>query len=254
MNHVQPVIIIIGAVGFLWFFLPFAAKGILNIGNLTGMLVFLLLMLYGIFQKRAHLLFRQLWSGRGTRIALFAAMLFAAAVVLLVAIETFWMVRAALNKPPANTPAVVLGCSVKGTRPSRILEERLIAAAEYLKENPEAVCILSGGQGEGEDISEAECMYRYLTEQGIESSRLYLEDTSTTTAENLENSKVLLEELGLGDEIAIVTSEFHSYRASVMAEKLGYKSYSVSASTHFLYLPTYYVRELYGIIYYMVGK
>ena len=75
-----------------------------------------------------------------------------------------------------------------------MLSERLCAAYEYLNRNPKAMCVLSGGQGDGEEISEAECMYRYLTGRGIDGARLLLEDQSTTTAENLQYSMELLQQ------------------------------------------------------------
>ncbi len=229
-------------------------EGIVNIGNLTGMAVAILLVIYSLFMKNIHHLIGILWERQGGKVFLTAVCIVAAAVILVAVAETFLMVRAAGNQPPENTTAVVLGCSVKGTRPSRILEERLEAAYDYLEENPKAVCILSGGQGDGEDISEAECMYRYLTDRGIEADRLLMEDASANTEENLLYSMELLEKYGLGNAITIITSEFHEYRACAMAEKLGLTGYSTPSHTFFLYLPTYYVRELYGILYYMIGK
>ena len=95
-------------------------------------------------------------------------------------------------------------------------------------------------------------MYRYLTEKGIEPERLLREDASTNTKENLLFSKKLLEESGFSGDITIVTSEFHAYRAAKTAERLGINSYSTPSHTFFLYLPTYYVRELYGILYYII--
>ncbi len=149
---------------------------------------------------------------------------------------------------------MVLGCSVKGERPSRVLSERLCAAYEYLNRNPKAVCVLSGGQGDGEEISEAECMYRYLTGRGIDGARLLLEDRSTTTAENLQYSMELLQQHGIDGPVTIITSEFHEYRANQTAKRLGITSYSTPSRTFFLYLPTFYVRELYGILYYKISK
>ncbi len=73
---------------------------------------------------------------------------------------------------------IVLGAHVAGTRLSKALLERTRRALRYLEENPETRAVLSGGQGQGEQISEAEAMYRYLTEHGIDGSRLILEDTS----------------------------------------------------------------------------
>ncbi len=250
MEKGQMVIVGIGTVLFIWFFCPLLAKGLINIGGITGMTVSLLVILYGIFCVRINHRLAMLWETGGGRTALLLLLGAVAAAVLVALTETVLMVRAAYHSPPENTTAVVLGCSVKGTRPSAILEERLEAAYDYLSKNPEALCILSGGQGQGEDISEAECMYRYLTERGIDKKRLILETASTTTEENLRFSRELLNERGLGRTVTIITSEFHSYRAEKTAERLGLTAYSTPASTCLLYLPTYYVRELYGILYY----
>ncbi|NCB91211.1 MAG: YdcF family protein [Clostridia bacterium] len=115
---------------------------------------------------------------------------------------------------------IVLGCQVKGERPSRSLKERLDKAEEYLVENPETKAILSGGQGPGEDISEAECMYQYLVDAGISSERLLMESQSTTTVENLKNSQLLLNEEQ--STVGIVTNNFHVYRSIRLAKKFGY--------------------------------
>lgn len=251
MNQIYVMLMAAGGIFFLWFVGPMFG-GICNIGNLTGALLSALLFLYGIFHERVHLFVRGAWQHRGGKAGLIIVALLAVCVLVTAVIETAGMVLAAANRPPENTTAVVLGCSVKGSRPSTILKERMDAAYAYLTENPDAVCVLSGGQGKGEDISEAECMYRYLTEKGIPGERLLLEDASTTTEENLLFSMELLEEQGISGEITIITSEFHEYRANKTAERLGITSYSTPSHTFFLYLPTYYVRELYGILYYMI--
>lgn len=251
MTYGYLAVFLAGILFFLWFAGPVAA-GIFNIGNVTGMVLSLLLTGYGWFHGRVHTFVRDLWQGRGGKILLAAVAVAAAAVFVTAAAETVGMIRSAANRPPDNTTAVVLGCSVKGERPSTILWERIRAAYRYLSENPEAVCVLSGGQGKGEAISEAECMYRYLTDMGIDGERLLIEDASTTTEENLRFSMELLKERGIEGEITIVTSEFHEYRANAMAKRLGIVSYSTPSHTFLLYLPTYYVRELYGILYYML--
>ena len=83
---------------------------------------------------------------------------------------------------------VVLGAHVKGEVPSRALELRLKAALKYARENEDTVLILSGGQGSGEDITEAKCMENYLTAHGIPKERLVSEEKSTRTKENLKFS------------------------------------------------------------------
>lgn len=251
MDKSYMVIIAIGIILFLWFGIPIFA-GVFNIGNVTGMVIAAVLTGYGVFHVRMHQWIDGIWQNRGGKVALAAVLLIIVCMIGVAAVETVGIVRSARNQPPANTNAVVLGCSVKGTRPSTVLKERLDAAYEYLLENPEALCVLSGGQGVGEDISEAECMYRYLTEKGIPGERLLLENQSTTTEENLRFSMQLLEEQGIEGSITIVTSEFHEYRANQVAERLGITSYSTPSHTFILYLPTFYVRELYGILYYMV--
>lgn len=250
MDKLHATIAVLGGFFFVWFAMP--AIRILNIGNITGMLFSAILCGYGIFYARVHAWIFALWqrsSGKAVVIIVVAA---TGILFFIVIVETIGMVCAAQKYPPQNTTAIVLGCSVKGEQPSWILKERLDVAYKYLTENPKAYCVLSGGQGEDEEISEAECMYRYLTEKGIDPTRLFCEDASTNTEENLLFSKKLLEQNGISGEVTIVTSEFHAYRAYKMAEELGMDSYSTPSRTFWLYLPTYYVRELYGILYYKI--
>ena len=176
MSRMHWWIMAVGAVFFLWFFIP--AFVVVNIGNITGMAVSALVLLYGIFYRQVQDVAGRLWQTRGGRAGLSALGMVLLFILLIVTVETAGMIRSAANRAPENTTAVVLGCSVKGERPSRVLSERLCAAYEYLNRNPKAVCVLSGGQGDGEEISEAECMYRYLTGRGIDGARLLLEDRS----------------------------------------------------------------------------
>lgn len=240
----------IGLLLLFLFLAPVLSNGNVNIGTVTGALLSVGFLFYGRFMAGIQEKWNMAARTAGGRMFLFALKGIAALILLVVLVETALMVRAAWNHPPKNTAAVVLGCSVKGRKPSRILQERLEAAYGYLMENPEAVAVLSGGRGKGEEISEAECMFAYLTAKGIDESRLFLEDASTTTRENLMFSREILQRQGLGDRITIITSEFHEYRANKTAEKVGLESYSTPAHTFFLYLPTYYIRELYGILYY----
>jgi len=176
-------------------------------------------------------------------------MLVVVVMALLVIVETTLMIKAATNTSDSPATLVVLGCKVNGERPSRMLGERLEAAYEYLNAHPDALCVVSGGKGEDEGISEAECMSRYLVEKGIDESRIYKEDKSTSTRENLQFSYQIIKDNGLNPAVAIVTNEFHEYRAGEIAKKLGIDFSAVSANTNLWLLPTYYIRELYGILY-----
>ena len=156
----------------------------------------------------------------------------------------------------ADTPAVVLGCHVKDGRPSRILGERIDAAYEYLSSHPQAIAVLSGGQGEDEAISEAECMYRELTARGIDGSRLYKEESSVNTPTNLRHSRGILEEV-LGTEsawadtheVALITSEFHCYRGCLHARQEGLSPVAHASKTEMPYVIPFYLREIVAVVY-----
>ena len=108
------------------------------------------------------------------------------------------------------------GALVNGEQPSPALARRIEAAYDYLERNPQTVAVLSGGMGDGESITEAECMRRELTARGISEDRLILEDKSRDTAENIKNTLAII-----GDRygsIALVTNNFHIYRAIRLAE------------------------------------
>ncbi len=161
--------------------------------------------------------------------------------------------RAMLTSPPKDLDIViVLGAQVKGDAPSRALLRRLETAQEYLQENPRTVAVLSGGQGDGEDITEAECMYRYLTAHGIEKSRLILEDRSTTTQENLLFSARKTDALygdGKKQKTGILSNNFHIYRALLLAKKCGYTDvYGIPARSDWRLQVHYLVREFFALV------
>ena len=241
-------LLIIAVLAFIWFALPLCLAVSLNIGNLTGLAGATILFVYALFMPKVHRLIAE-WSRHKVKKWLVRGVFgLIGLIAVLVVIESTCMAVAATKKAEAGATVVVLGCRVYGERASLMLVERLDAAYEYLVEHEDAVCVLSGGQGSGETISEAECMYRYLVAKGIDPARLYKEDKSTDTRENLTYSKALIEEEGLNPVIAIATSEFHEYRAGQIAKSLGMEYGAVSGNTAIWLFPTYYVRELYAIL------
>ena len=145
---------------------------------------------------------------------------------------------------------IVLGTGVNGYTPSLCMVSRLEAAKELLDKNPDAVAILSGGQGEGEYITEAQAMYTWLTDRGTDPGRLCLEDASRNTLQNIEYSKALMEQKGLSSDegAAIVTNEFHLRRSCRIAELNGIKAYGVCAQTPYTYLKiVYHIREYFSV-------
>ena len=144
---------------------------------------------------------------------------------------------------------IVLGAGVDGTVPSISLLNRLEAALTYLERYPDAICVVSGGQGPGEDITEAECMYIWLTGKGIAPERIIMEERATSTEENIRFSLALINDND--PDIAIVSSEYHIYRAKKMAEAQGISALGVPAKTTlwFALKLNYYLREAGAVIY-----
>ena len=141
---------------------------------------------------------------------------------------------------------IVLGAHVQGTRLTLALLERTRRALQYLEENPETKAVLSGGQGEGEDISEAQAMCNYLVEHGIDRERLILEGRSTSTTENLKFS---LEIIGLDHSVGVVPNNFHVFRGTAIGKKCGCKEiYPIPSRYRSWRLLIYIPREILAII------
>lgn len=238
MKIIKYLLLIFFIISFIIFLLPFLLKGILNIGNIAGMIVSLGCFLIIFFNKPLlHLIFSKI--------------ILSFIIILLAIISTCsYKILTNMNiLPQEETTVVVLGCRVKNKKPSLALKERLDKTYQYLNENPKLQCILSGGQGANEEISEAKCMYQYLVSKGIDPHRLYQEDKSTSTRENILFSYQLIKKENLPKAITIITNEFHEYRAQTIARRLNIKSYAISAHTAWWLFPTYFVREIFGIVY-----
>ena len=138
-----------------------------------------------------------------------------------------------------------------GERMSANLGYRVQTAFQYLKKNPETKVILSGGQGPGEDISEAEAMRRYLEGKGIAADRILLEDTSVNTEENIQNSAELIGDME--KSVVIVSNDFHIFRAKRIAKKQGFRKVEgLGSKTHLYTAPNAYAREVIAVIKYRI--
>ncbi len=144
---------------------------------------------------------------------------------------------------------VILGCRVMpGGEPSMLLQDRLKTALDYLEEDPDILVVVSGGQGSNEPVSEAACMAGWLEERGISEDRIFQEDQSSNTKENLIFSKDLLarEGIDVGEtDVLVVSNGFHLTRARMLAERFGYGEVSTLAapSSHIPSRIQMYIRE-----------
>lgn len=142
---------------------------------------------------------------------------------------------------------VVLGAQMKQNGPSVALQRRLDRAYDYLMENPDTLCVVSGGQGSNEPVSEAQGMRDYLMKRGIEESRIIVEDRSANTQQNLAFSRTLIP--AEVTKVGIVTSNFHVYRSIQLARRQGFpEAQGLSATSGIYFLPNNMLREFFGIM------
>ena len=144
---------------------------------------------------------------------------------------------------------LILGAGVQGSTLSLALQGRLDALS-YLADHPSLPVVVSGGQGKGEDLSEAEAMRRYLTEHHIPNDQIYMEDQSRNTEENMIFSKALMEREQISHQtVAVVSNEFHLYRAKRLAASAGIHAVGVAARTpYFLLRVNYFMREAVALL------
>ena len=147
---------------------------------------------------------------------------------------------------------IVLGAQMKPNGPSVIYSYRLKKAAEYMKDNPDTICITTGGQGSNELQSEGAGGAAYLESLGVQASRIEVEEKSMDTLQNIRNALDMIEakegsteDLGIG----IVTNGFHVFRGVSIARKLSDADIcGIAAYMQPQYIPNNLVRETFGII------
>lgn len=231
----------------IWFMLPFGV-GIYNVGNIFGILAcvvgILLVLLYKPVLKKP--------VKKALKVIYIIVYCFYGCCILFALFLSANMLYHALNYPEKPACVVVLGCQVNGENPSLMLQRRLDVAYDYLGKNPDAKCIVTGGQGKNEIISEGEVMANYLIEKGIDPDRIFAETAASDTFENLHFAKEIAQQEGLGDSIAIATDGFHQWRATMIAEDCGFEVHNISAETPTFLLATYWFREWLGVCNYVL--
>ena len=145
---------------------------------------------------------------------------------------------------------IVLGAQVGANGPEISYKYRLDAAYDYLIENENTKCILTGNRGSNEPISEGEGGYNYLIERGIDKNRLMYEEESNDTYGNIKNAVDLINEKNTNDyDIAIVTNKYHLFRGMEIARKFLNKEVDgLPAKINKFYLLNSMVREFFGVV------
>lgn len=175
------------------------------------------------------------------------AWIYAAFLFVFFVVE-FKIIRAMTIVPETGADwIIVLGAQVRGNTVTDSLKRRLDAAVSYLEHSPHTMVIVSGGQGVGESISEAEAMAAYLIKCAVCPERIFQEDRSASTRENLRLSGKYIDKGK--DRVGIVTNNFHIYRSCVLARREGYKNIiMIPAGSNPVFQINYLVREFFAVV------
>lgn len=227
--------------GAAFFLLPLGI-GVIHIGMLYPAAILLVLAAAVFLSSQTKRLLSTRWGK-----VLAASFLVALSILCATLLS---MVHAALDRPQETEPVtvVVLGCQVRDTQPSIMLQGRIDAAYAYLTDHPDAVCIASGGQSPGGLISEAECIRNDLIRQGIAPERILMEARSTSTAENIAFTAQIIRAKHLPTTIAVASDNFHQYRADLLAREQDLSARSLGCSSPWYLSAGYWFREIPAIL------
>lgn len=234
----KAVFIVLCAVGILWFCMPVLHGGFAE-GSIFGVAVcglgMAIVLRYNWMAER---------GGWRKLLARTAVVCYALGVVW-AGYLTVLIVSYQAAPPPAGRNVIVLGAQVySAERMGVSLKNRVERACEYLQENPESKCIVTGGQGDNEPCPESLTARNALMRSGIGQERIFSEDKSRNTRENLEYAMEAAKANGLSTEVVVVSQSFHLYRAVRLAESAGFTASGLAAETDPIIYPSYYGREL----------
>ncbi len=163
--------------------------------------------------------------------------IYAAAVILIILAVIYIITNAVSIWVFGNTDektksdvAIILGASTYNGEVSPVYKERINHGIELYNEDYVDKLIVTGGIGKGSDISDAESAKNYAVMCGIPENDVFVEDKSAITQENLENSKIIMDENNLKTAI-IVSDPLHMRRAMLLAKDAGITSYSSPTKT-----------------------
>lgn len=172
------------------------------------------------------------------------------AVVCYLALECVVLCNAHSDVDGQPGAMVILGAQLQEQGPSLFLQRRLEAALDYLKDHPDVLVVVSGGQGKDEPDTEANGMEQFLRDRGF-TGTILKEDRSHNTKENLQNSKVMLAQAGydVADGVILVSNDFHLARCKLLGDRFGYEVSTLAAkSDHFWHKVYNYLREPVGLV------
>lgn len=232
----------IGNTVFVSFFVP----KIFNLGNILPSFLGIILIIYSLIKlaKPNIVIIKNIYVKK-TIIALTGIGLI---------LFTFTIIVIASNsKDQSSIPVdyvIVLGAGLDhNNKPSGPLILRLESCIRYIKKHPGTKIIVSGGQGIDEEVPEAFAMKEYLVQRGIPQEIILSEDKSTSTFENIKNSKVIIQKHSKieNTKVIIITNDFHLFRAKMLASRNGFETYGMPCKTPPYTIINNYLREFFAV-------
>jgi len=168
-----------------------------------------------------------------------------------VALISFIAIYGFLDNVDYNEDAViVLGAGIRGDRVTLPLKMRLDKAIEYHYKNPDALIVVTGGQGLQETVTEAYAMEKYLVQNGVDNSKILKEEKATSTFENMKYSKEILDNNFTNDySVVVITNNFHIFRGTTIAKNTGFKNVAhMHAGLQWYNLMPCFLRESLAVI------
>ena len=245
---ILPILGALCLLGAVYFLLPLA-MGVCHIGMFWPAAILLILSVVFFFPR--------LWEKRADSIKVIVLTLFSLGITAVLTVFVL-MGMAAADRPTTEEAApetvILLGCRVYEGKPSTMLQNRIDAAYDYLTAHPEAVVITTGGlDSKAETITQGGCAAETLIAMGIDPARVYAEEKSFDTRENLLFASEIIEENNLDTHVVIASDNFHQLRGQIYAREAGLDPRAAGCGSPILLGAGYACREVLGILAAVVG-
>ena len=237
---------IIGILLILYYLMLKMMFGFVAFSNVFCMLGIILL-IYGYVELKFNI---DIWGRIPKIYRIIITTLFTIGLVIFIGVESIIIYNGHHHDTEKPDYLVVLGAGLRGRSISASLLYRLETALDFHDMYPDVKIVVSGGQGKGEDMTEALAMRNFLVDNGVDPSLIIMEDKSTNTYENFLYSKNVLEEETVKEDftITIISNNFHMYRAKFLAKEVGFNTHGYPAPSHKASALVFYVREFFGVI------
>lgn len=245
---ILPILGALCLLGAVYFLLPLA-MGVCHIGMFWPAAILLILAVVFFFPR--------LWEKRADSFKVVVLTLFSLGITAVLTVFVL-MGMAAADRPTTEETApetvILLGCRVYEGKPSTMLQNRTDAAYDYLTAHPEAVVITTGGlDSKSETITQGGCAAETLIAMGIDPARVYAEEKSFDTRENLLFAAEIIEENNLDTHVVIASDNFHQLRGQIYAREAGLDPRAAGCASPILLGAGYACREVLGILAAVVG-